>query len=161
MDILASHEASSSEGPYGDPRPPRSASGPPQRAARSRYLRATGHVPTSGSVVGQRRNRMRAAPMSPGARNAADLYGIATHGSPRPIPFVRPYRWVGQLTDVESVKLDRHPFEAIRAVVEHYAKEGPQAIAAVAGEAERLKWAGLYSQRQGGDAFMLRIKIPG
>jgi len=99
--------------------------------------------------------------MSPGARNAADLYGIATHGSPRPIPFVRPYRWVGQLNDVESAKLDRHPYEAVRAVVEHYAKEGPQAIAAVAGEAERLKWAGLYSQRQGGDAFMLRIKIPG
>jgi len=26
---------------------------------------------------------------------------------------------------------------------------------------ERLKWVGLYPQRQGGDAFMLRIKAPG
>ena len=29
------------------------------------------------------------------------------------------------------------------------------------GETERLKWVGLYPQRQGGDAFMLRVKIPG
>ncbi len=99
--------------------------------------------------------------MSPAPRPAEDPYGIATHGSSRAIPFVRPYRWLGQLNDVELAKLDRHPFEAVQAVVEHYAKEGPQAIAEVAGEAERLKWAGLYPQRQGGDAFMLRIKIPG
>ena len=31
----------------------------------------------------------------------------------------------------------------------------------VEGETERLKWVGLYPQRQGGDAFMLRVKIPG
>jgi len=31
----------------------------------------------------------------------------------------------------------------------------------VPGEQERLKWVGLYPQRQGGDAFMLRIKVPG
>ncbi len=29
------------------------------------------------------------------------------------------------------------------------------------GEQERLKWVGLYPQRQGGDAFMMRVKIPG
>ena len=38
---------------------------------------------------------------------------------------------------------------------------GPEAIKTVPGEVERLKWVGLYPQRQGGDAFMLRIKIPG
>ena len=99
--------------------------------------------------------------MTPAPRKAEDPYGIATHGSSRAIPFVRPYRWVGQLNDVELAKLDRHPYEAVQAVVERYAKDGPEAIAAVAGEAERLKWAGLYPQRQGGDAFMLRIKVPG
>ena len=29
------------------------------------------------------------------------------------------------------------------------------------GEVERLKWVGMYPQRQGGDAFMMRIKVPG
>ncbi|HYA68429.1 MAG TPA: hypothetical protein VED63_06830, partial [Acidimicrobiales bacterium] len=29
------------------------------------------------------------------------------------------------------------------------------------GEVERLKWVGLYPQRQGGDAFMMRVKVPG
>ena len=38
---------------------------------------------------------------------------------------------------------------------------GPTAIATVAGEHERLKWVGLYPQRQGGDAFMMRVKVPG
>ena len=36
----------------------------------------------------------------------------------------------------------------------------PRAFA-VPGEVERLKWVGLYPQRQGGDAFMMRIKVPG
>jgi ferredoxin-nitrite reductase len=31
----------------------------------------------------------------------------------------------------------------------------------VHGEQERLKWVGMYPQRQGGDAFMMRIKVPG
>ena len=26
---------------------------------------------------------------------------------------------------------------------------------------ERLKWAGIYPQKQGGDAFMMRVKVPG
>ena len=29
------------------------------------------------------------------------------------------------------------------------------------GEQERLKWVGIYPQRQGGDAFMMRVKVPG
>ena len=29
----------------------------------------------------------------------------------------------------------------------------------VPGEVERLKWVGIYPQKQGGDAFMMRIKI--
>lgn len=66
-----------------------------------------------------------------------------------------------QLNRVEQLKLDRHPLEVHQAVIDRYATEGPASIAAVDGEVERLKWVGIYPQRQGGDAFMLRIKIPG
>jgi ferredoxin-nitrite reductase len=65
------------------------------------------------------------------------------------------------LNQIERWKLQRHPLDVRQAVLERYSVEGPDAIAAVPGEAERLKWVGLYPQRQGGDAFMLRIKIPG
>jgi ferredoxin-nitrite reductase len=62
---------------------------------------------------------------------------------------------------VERFKLDRHPVEAARDVISRYSVEGPDAIYSTPGEIERLKWVGLYPQRQGGDAFMLRIKVPG
>jgi ferredoxin-nitrite reductase len=75
--------------------------------------------------------------------------------------FLRPFRTVGQLNDVERVKLARHPLDVYDAVVHRYAKEGAASIGSVEGEPERLKWVGIYPQRQGGDAFMLRIKVPG
>jgi ferredoxin-nitrite reductase len=75
--------------------------------------------------------------------------------------FVRPFRTIGKLNEVERIKLARHPLDVYQAVIDRYAKEGPDAIATVEGEQERLKWVGLYPQRQGGDAFMLRIKVPG
>src|SRR3712207_9141612 len=31
----------------------------------------------------------------------------------------------------------------------------------IPGEIERLKWVGIYPQKQGGDAFMIRVKLPG
>lgn len=65
------------------------------------------------------------------------------------------------LNQVERWKEARHPLDVKQAVLEVYSREGPAAIAKVEGEAERLKWVGLYPQRQGGDAYMLRIKIPG
>jgi ferredoxin-nitrite reductase len=65
------------------------------------------------------------------------------------------------LNQIERWKLERHPLDVRQAVIERYAPQGPEAIAAVPGEMERLKWVGLYPQRQGGDAFMVRIKIPG
>jgi ferredoxin-nitrite reductase len=71
---------------------------------------------------------------------------------------LRPSR---QLNQIEQWKLERHPLDVRDAVVDRYAREGPGAIKAVPGEVERLKWVGLYPQRQGGDAFMLRIKVPG
>lgn len=66
-----------------------------------------------------------------------------------------------QLNQVERWKLERHPLDVRDAIIDRYAAEGPEAIHAVDGEMERLKWVGIYPQRQGGDAFMLRIKIPG
>jgi ferredoxin-nitrite reductase len=74
---------------------------------------------------------------------------------------MRYLRQVKELNQVEQWKLERHPLDVRDAVVDRYAREGPEAIKTVPGEAERLKWVGLYPQRQGGDAFMLRIKIPG
>jgi ferredoxin-nitrite reductase len=93
-------------------------------------------------------------------RDPDNPYGLRFRGSDRPMAFVNPYRWVGELSEVERWKLDRHPIEAARAVIEKYSVEGPAAIASTPGETERLKWVGLYPQRQGGDAFMLRIKVP-
>jgi ferredoxin-nitrite reductase len=75
--------------------------------------------------------------------------------------FLHPYRKIGELNQVERWKLDRNPLDVADAIIEQYASAGPQAIAAVPGEQERLKWVGLYPQRQGGDAFMMRVKIPG
>jgi len=74
--------------------------------------------------------------------------------------FVHPYRHLGELNEQEKWKLERHPFEVAQAVIDRYSKEGSASIATVPGEMERLKWVGLYPQRQGGDAFMLRIKAP-
>jgi ferredoxin-nitrite reductase len=65
------------------------------------------------------------------------------------------------LNQVERWKLERHPLDVHQAIIDRYASEGPDAIASVPGEMERLKWVGLYPQRQGGDAFMMRIKLPG
>jgi ferredoxin-nitrite reductase len=75
--------------------------------------------------------------------------------------FVRPFRTIGELNQVERWKLARHPLDVRDAVLDVYSKQGVEAIDEVAGEWERLKWVGLYQQLQGGDAFMLRIKVPG
>ncbi len=95
------------------------------------------------------------------ARDPDNPYGIRFRGSERPMAFVNPYRWLGELSEVERFKLDRHPVEAARDVIARYSVEGPDAIYSTPGEIERLKWVGLYPQRQGGNAFMLRIKVPG
>ena len=83
---------------------------------------------------------------------------VAATGGSR---FIRPYRNIGELNPVEQLKLARHPFEVAQAVIDTYSKQGPDSINAVPGELERLKWVGMYPQRQGGDAFMMRIKVPG
>ena len=53
-----------------------------------------------------------------------------------------------------------HPLEVRQAIIDTYSKD-LAAMDEVPGEVERLKWVGIYPQRQGGDAFMMRIKVPG
>jgi ferredoxin-nitrite reductase len=79
----------------------------------------------------------------------------------RGLKFIRPYRNIGELNSVEQLKLARHPFEVAQAIIDTYSKQGPGSINKVPGELERLKWVGMYPQKQGGDAFMMRIKVPG
>ncbi len=64
------------------------------------------------------------------------------------------------LNKVEKIKLERHPLEVRQAIIDTYSKN-LAAMDEVPGEVERLKWVGIYPQRQGGDAFMMRIKVPG
>jgi ferredoxin-nitrite reductase len=72
--------------------------------------------------------------------------------------FLRPYT---NLHQTEKWKLARHPLDVHQAVIDVYSKNGAHSIHDVEGEMDRLKWVGIYPQRQGGDAFMLRIKLPG
>jgi ferredoxin-nitrite reductase len=64
------------------------------------------------------------------------------------------------LNRVEEIKQERHPLEVYGAIVDTYSKD-LSAMDEVPGEVERLKWVGIYPQKQGGDAFMMRIKVPG
>lgn len=77
------------------------------------------------------------------------------------IAFLMPTRGRGVLNEQERLKLARHPFEVAAAVLDRYAIDGPAAMLNVPGEVDRLKWVGVYPQRQGGDAFMMRVKVPG
>jgi ferredoxin-nitrite reductase len=95
-------------------------------------------------------------------RDLDNPYGMEFRGRrDRGLKFVRPYRNIGELNNVEQLKLARHPFEVAQAVIDTYSKQGPDSINQVPGEQERLKWVGMYPQKQGGDAFMMRIKVPG
>src|SRR5215210_5422990 len=64
------------------------------------------------------------------------------------------------LNKVEEIKQLRHPLEVYDAIIETYSQD-LSAMDGVPGEVERLKWVGIYPQKQGGDAFMMRVKIPG
>jgi ferredoxin-nitrite reductase len=91
-----------------------------------------------------------------------DPFGLHLEGpSAASLPFLNPYRHIGELNEQELFKLRRHPFEVAQAIISKYSKEGISELLATPGEVERLKWVGIYPQRQGGDAFMMRIKVPG
>src|SRR6202046_308524 len=111
-------------------------------------------------LVGCRQVRVRPARLVP--RDLDNPYGMEFRGRrERGLKFVRPYRNIGELNPVEQLKLSRHPFEVAQAIIDTYSKQGVDSINAVPGELERFKWVGMYPQRQGGDAFMMRIKVPG
>jgi ferredoxin-nitrite reductase len=65
-----------------------------------------------------------------------------------------------RLNKVEQIKLERHPLEVRQAIIDTYSRDLAK-MDEVPGEVERLKWVGIYPQKQGGDAFMMRIKVPG
>ena len=65
-----------------------------------------------------------------------------------------------KLNKVEQIKLERHPLEVREAIIDRYSKD-LSSMDEVPGEIERLKWVGIYPQKQGGDAFMIRLKVPG
>lgn len=94
-------------------------------------------------------------------RSPEPPFGAELRGKGRGLRFVKPYRWIGELNPTERSKLERHPFEVASAIVERYAVDGVGSLMEVPGEVERLKWVGLYPQVQGGDAFMMRVKVPG
>jgi ferredoxin-nitrite reductase len=73
---------------------------------------------------------------------------------------VRLLRKAQRLNKVEKIKLERHPLEVREAIIDRYSRD-LSLMDEVPGEVERLKWVGIYPQKQGGDAFMIRIKIPG
>jgi ferredoxin-nitrite reductase len=64
------------------------------------------------------------------------------------------------LNKVEKIKLQRHPLDVQQSIIDTYSKD-LSAMDDVPGEVERLKWVGIYPQKQGGDAFMMRVKVPG
>src|SRR5215210_5004236 len=76
-------------------------------------------------------------------------------------PCVETLRKNQRLNKVEKVKLERHPLEVREAILNTYSKKGIESMSEVPGEVERLKWVGIYPQNQGGNAFMIRIKVPG
>ena len=115
----------------------------------------------AGGALGRAR-QIRVWPARLVPRDLDNPYGMEFRGRrDRGLKFVRPYRNIGELNPTEQLKLQRHPFEVAQAVIDTYSKQGAASINAVPGEMERMKWVGMYPQRQGGDAFMMRIKVPG
>jgi ferredoxin-nitrite reductase len=77
------------------------------------------------------------------------------------VKFIHPYRTEDKLNQNELWKLAKNPLDVAGAVISRYSREGWESLRTVPGEVERLKWVGIYPQRQEGDAFMMRLKVPG
>ena len=122
-------------------------------------------VKTPAPVGGPTRTRSSAACTSDmratTEKDRDELYGLRLAGHGPSDALHQPLSAPHELNEVEQFKLDRHPLEVADAIIDTYSVEGAGAIDKVEGEVERLKWVGIYPQRQGGDAFMMRIKIPG
>ncbi|CAN5668267.1 MAG: ferredoxin--nitrite reductase [Actinomycetota bacterium] len=65
-----------------------------------------------------------------------------------------------RLNQVEKHKLARHPLDIKQSIIDDYSRDLAK-MDEIPGEPERLKWVGIYPQKQGGDNFMMRMKVPG
>src|SRR5215210_2380302 len=114
-----------------------------------------------GPAGGPAPTRPSAASISRTARSAAPAPEFRHSSRQKRRSFSMRFLREGQaLNKVEKIKLQRHPLEVQQAIIDTYSKD-LSAMDEVPGEVERLKWVGIYPQKQGGDAFMMRIKIPG
>src|ERR1700728_4212013 len=103
-----------------------------------------------GGALGRAR-QIRVWPARLVPRDLDNPYGMEFRGRrDRGLKFVRPYREIGELNPTEQLKLSRHPFEVAQAIIDTYSKHAADSIASGPGEQERLKWVGMYPQRQGG-----------
>src|SRR5215210_8791851 len=128
-------------------------------ASRRRGPCTTTRIP--GPAGGPAPIRLSAASTSRTARSAAPAPELQRY--PRQKRRSYNMRFLGNdqtLNKVEEIKQQRHPLEVYDAIIETYSQD-LSAMDDVPGEVERLKWVGIYPQKQGGDAFMMRIKIPG
>src|SRR5215217_5758468 len=114
---------------------------------------------TPGRAGGPGWTRPSAASTSRTDRSAARA-PEARYFSPKGLYNMRFLREDQTLNKVERIKQARHPLEVRQAIIDTYSKD-LAAMDEVPGEVERLKWVGIYPQKQGGDAFMMRVKIPG
>ena len=57
-------------------------------------------------------------------RDRDNPYGMEFRGQRAGLHFIRPYRNIGELNEIEQLKLDRHPFEVADAIIDTYSKEG-------------------------------------
>ena len=126
---------------------------PGKSAAASRLQKHRVRAPDSSGA--SRRGRARRTLVRAWTRPSAAYTSSAEK------PGVKSLRKGQRLNNVEKIKQERHPLEVRGAIIDTYSKEGLESLQAVHGEMERLKWVGVYPQKQGGNAFMMRYKVPG
>ncbi len=85
---------------------------------------AEGEDPRAGRWAGHRQDRVRAARLM--ARDPDNPYGIEFRGHDRAMQFVHPYRHIGELNQIEQLKLDRHPLEVADAISTATRRQGPR-----------------------------------
>ena len=81
-----------------------------------------GRGPSCRAVGGHGQDRVRPSRLM--AHDPDNPLGVQIRGNERGMPFVHPYRHIGELNQVERWKLERHPLEVADAVISRYAKEG-------------------------------------
>ena len=91
-----------------------------------------------------------------------ELYGLHFRGTDRAMPFVHPYRTKGELNEIEQWKLAAPPARDRRRrsstpTRRRARRPSPRCRARSSGSSGPAS----TPRRQGGDAFMMRVKVPG